>query len=65
MWGVIMIGCYLPLIMVIRNHLNIVMNKCFLVFVVAFFLNVFLGNESDQEEAEYGQLLEDYPGSPT
>jgi len=52
MWAFIMFGCLGPSIMVIRNHANLATHVYFMVFVMAFILNMLLGNKSYESESE-------------
>lgn len=49
MWALIMFGCLGPLIMVIRNHLNLLTQPCVIVIGVAILANTFLGQEQNVE----------------
>ena len=53
MWALIMLGCFGPVIMVIRNHLNIVTNKCAMVILVAFILDLFFSRKVIEQEDVY------------
>jgi hypothetical protein len=45
MWAIIMLGCTGQSMMIIRSHLNLFLNLCTELMVIAFILQLFLGNE--------------------
>jgi len=63
-WGFIMLGCMGPVILSVRNHLNLVTNVCMQVFVLSFLLNIFFGNDPEEsykfDESDECQTCLDY-----
>ena len=45
MWGVVMLGCTVGVLMVVRNHLGVSSNVFVQTFILAWILNNWLGNE--------------------
>ena len=48
-WGVIMLGCTVGVLMVVRNHLGVSANVFIQVFILAWILDRWLGNEGASE----------------
>jgi len=60
--ALIFLGCVGVAVMVTRNHFNLLFAACFQIFVVAWLLNMLLGNEpqpDDEEMAEHSVCIAD------
>ncbi|MCK4999733.1 MAG: oligosaccharide repeat unit polymerase [Anaerohalosphaera sp.] len=44
MWAFIMLACLGPMVLVSRNHLNLVTNVCVQIFVIGYLMKLFLGS---------------------
>lgn len=59
MRAVIMLGCLAPAILVVRNHFNLLFSPCVQVIIIAWLLNMFLGNEPYTEKVYVDDLSEE------